>query len=613
MANTFFGLTIGASGLQTYQAALNTTAHNASNVDTKGYTRQSTIRSANQAITISSRYGMAGTGVGVGEITQIRNEYYDEKFRSNNQIFGNYDSKEYYLYEIQNYFSEVNAEGTSASFDDFTASLVSLATSAGNTTIRTETVGNAQTLATYINYMYNSLQGVQDEANTDIKNTADRINSIAEEVASLTKQINTIEIRGENANDLRDARNLLIDELSEYANISISETETGDGIGATLYVVKLDGKMLVDTYNYNALVASPTGTSINQNDVAGLYNLVWKDGQEFNSGSPTLGGKLQALFEVRDGNNKFVLEGNANAAAGTSFITVTESNINNVLELNIPDESGVITIGSKEYVYKSFKVDVDENGNYKYTFELADGENIYNDIVNKPMSIGKSIDYKGIPYYMAQLNEFVRRYSQSFNNIHKSGEDFYGEKGVDFFNGIAKADELEFSFNETETGFTSLFATDELGQIITEEDGSVRASYYHVTAGNFQVSKNLVEDPRKIACAENFHNGIEDTVILNKLIALQSDNTLFKQGSPSEFLQTFTANIAIDAALAEKLATSQETVLQAIDHQRNSISGVDQDEEALDLVKFKNAYDLSSKVISVMNEIYNKLINETGV
>ena len=100
---------------------------------------------------------------------------------------------------------------------------------------------------------------------------------------------------------------------------------------------------------------------------------------------------------------------------------------------------------------------------------------------------------------------------------------------------------------------------------------------------------------------------------MKKLENLQKDRTMFDQGKPEEFYQALTSDIGVDTKTAETFSTNQDKIVKSIDNQRLSISGVDTDEEAMDLVKFKNCYNLSAKVISVMNEIYNKLINEMAI
>ena len=119
MPSTFFGLNIGKSGLYTYQAALNTTTHNISNTETKGYSRQVLNQQAGVPIKVNNTYGMVGSGVDVISITQERNAYYDLKYWKNNTMYGEYAAKEHYMNEIENYFNEVNLKGFTTSFNTF--------------------------------------------------------------------------------------------------------------------------------------------------------------------------------------------------------------------------------------------------------------------------------------------------------------------------------------------------------------------------------------------------------------------------------------------------------------------------------------------------------------
>ena len=624
MANTFYGLTIGKTGLYAYQAASNTAAHNASNIDTEGYSRQETVRKAETPLSLSSKYGMMGSGVVVTSIQSIRDIYYDSKYRYNNAILANQETKAYYLDTLQSYFSEVNAEGATSSMDDFFTALNSLSNDVGNTTIRTEVTTQANTFAESVNYLYDSLQRTQIEANQEIKTIANQINAYAQEIAAITRQINTYEVRGDNANDLRDQRELIVDKLSEFANVSTKEIETDYSV--TQYIVKMDGAVLVDTYEYYTLNVTAPDTSVNENDVDGLYKLEWSSGQAFASQSATLGGKLQSLFELRDGNNNKNFNGKAqfekddqgNFKVGSNTITVTDANIQNIAELNIPDEDGLITIGNREYEYKSFEVAYNETTEkYEYTFTLKDTLNqsdvdsaqLYaslNDGIN--FKIGKEVDYKGVPYYMAQINEFVRTFARDFNEVHRQGKDLYGNcNKIDFFTGI-------YAGTGKELDLTLALTTEQKNKGETEKDNDWK--YYLLNAGNFRVSSTVMDDVKKIACGEydeKTNAGIEDNGVLRKLVALQTDVTMFKQGTPSSYLESMTAVLGTSGKEAEAFVARQEAILATAKQQRYSISGVDQDEEAMDLTRFRNAYNLCSKVISTMNEIYNKLINETGV
>lgn len=595
MPSTFFGLNIGTSGLYAYQAGLNTTAHNVTNAEIEGYTRQVVDLTAGKAIHVNSTYGMAGTGVVVNGVVQIRNAYYDLKFRDNNALYGEYSTKNYYMTEIQNYFNEVSVDGFTTIFDNFNSSLQELTKDPSNTAIKTQVTNYAQSLTEYFNYMSISLKGVQKEANSEIKNQVDKVNSIAEQVASLTKQILALEVRGGIANDLRDTRNRLIDELSQIANVTVEEVNVTNATGTSQYLVKIDGQLLVDTSDYNSLKVVSRVDKSNQEDEEGLYDVVWsKTNTKFNLKSSTLGGTLQALAEVRDGTNSENFRGSASGTIGQKTLTITDTNINNITKLNIP-ENGKIIVDNIEYSYTDFEVNVDTNGKYTYTINLSTP--LIKDAVNGTATIGETIDYKGIPYYMSQLNEFVRTYALEFNKIHNQGVDINGEKGLDFFNGKDAVTGENFILSEEKTSFSF----DSLSQ-----------SYYKITAKNFTVTDKLLKTPSLMATSSNATAGAENNDIVQKLLALKTDKTAF-HGTAASFINTLVAEIGVNGSKAKNFEQNQKNIITSIDNQRLSISGVDTDEEAMNLVRYQNAYNLSAKVISVMNEVYNKLINEMGV
>ncbi len=592
MPSTFFGLDIGTSGLYTYQAALNTTAHNASNAETDGYSRQVINQTAADPISVYNTYGMVGTGVVANSITQKRNAYYDVKYRDNNSVYGAYMTKESYMLQIENYFNELNSNGLLANINNFTNSLQELSKDTTSNAVRTQIAQYGDSITDYIRKLADNLNASQKEANDEIKISCQRVSSLAEQIAMLTKQINTIEVRGQNANDLRDSRNLLIDELSQYANISVTERKVEGGTGRTTYVVKVNGQTLVDTTEYNTLQVKPRESQNNLNDINGLYDVMWSNGQELDLSSLTLGGKLQALFELRDGNNQVNFKGKVTSVSGNVAV-VENTNINNELLLNIP-LSGSITIGNNKIDYSSFEMEVAADGKYTYKFQLEGTVNPAS-LTGMDARIGDSINYKGIPYYMSQLNEYVRTLSQAMNNIHRTGTSLSGETQLDLFTGVNQATGAQYSLHGE-------------GEAI-----STGNSYYNVTASNFSINSKIMEDPRALATTTDLGSGVEKKDVLTALIKCMGDNSMFKEGSPTSYIQALISDIGVDTDKASSFSTSQSNLLKAVDNQRLSISGVDVDEEAMNLVRFQNAYNLSAKVISIMDEVYDRLINYMGV
>ncbi len=603
MANTFFGLNIGTTGLYAAKSGLNITAHNVANIETEGYSRQVLKQSADMPLSTNNRFGMLGSGVAVNEITQMRSQYYDEKYRSNNALLGMYESRSYFMNEVQSYLNEIELEGFTTTFDSMYDSLQELAKDPSNLTVRTQVSNYAMSMCEYFNSLSTSLDQVQTECNYEVKNQVSRINSLATQVATLTKQINTVEIGGQNANDLRDQRANLIDELSEIANVTVTEREIGT-VGMTEYIVRLDGQLLVDNYEARSLEVIPRTENMSQCDVDGLYDVYWDNGEKLNAESATLKGTLKALFEVRDGNNKENLQGYAEEVDdGATEITIINTNINDLKDLNIPAE-GKITIGNGEYAYTSFTVTANEDGTYSYTFQLKEEARRQYPEGTK-VSIGTTMDYKGIPYYHAQLNEFIRVFSKEFNEVHASGQNLNGDTGVNFFSAMNPMTAEQYHLNSfgaegAENVTMSEFESDPL---------TVEAPYYMLTAANFTVNETIQMNPHTISAASDITNGVGNADIANKLLALKSDVSMFKQGDPAAFLQTLVGEVGVDTKASLNFAESQEDIVQAVVSQRLSVAGVDIDEEAMNLAKYQEAYNLAAKVIAVMSETYDTLIN----
>ncbi|MBQ8314137.1 MAG: hypothetical protein IJX95_00150, partial [Lachnospiraceae bacterium] len=265
--------------------------------------------------------------------------------------------------------------------------------------------------------------------------------------------------------------------------------------------------------------------------------------------------------------------------------------------------------------YESFEVSIDkETGEYTYEFHLKEPVRTYAD--EEPSAVGITVDYKGVPYYMAQMNEFLRTYAKRFNEIHKSGVDLNGEAGLDVFVGADKITGKEYQFGvygeEGATGYDPFSFNSQTGEFFQEDMTGVVSSYYHITAENIRINNTIQHDARKFAAASDIVNGVGNYDKALELLELKTDTSMFKQGKPAAFLQTLVAEVGIDTKAALNFEKSQNNLVSAINNQRLSVGGVDTEEEAMNLMRFQQAYNLSAQVISVMNEVYDKLINYMG-
>ena len=628
MPSQFFGLNISYTGLLSANAALNTTANNISNAETEGYSRQEAVQEANRALRTYTTYGCAGAGVDTVEIKRIRDEFYDDKYWDNNSKKGEVTSKAYYMKSIENFFTDTEkVAGFNTAFNLMYDALEELSKNAGDAATKAQFVMYSQSLCDYFNSTANQLSELQKDVNMEIKDTVSSINSIAEQIATLNKQINVVELTGAAANELRDKRALLIDELSEYVSVETNETPIFDtannfDTGSHRYMVRIaGGQILVDTNEFRQLscVAKENNESINQSDCEGLYNVFWDDGDDFNLYNPLMGGKLQGLVEMRDGNNTENFRGtvtNVDLANNRVTVAVTEDYLKDMDKCVLPGSGGIISLGAEEYYYTDWTYNYNpKTGECFYTFSLDStyGEcKLSNSRLNKEAEVGKSIDYQGIPYYQEQLNEFVRLYSQAFNEIltQDGAVDSYGNAARNLFLGNSAGG--QYSFSDYDAAMAAYEADPDNNFItISNKDDS----YYRLTAAVFAVSEEIALDAKLLATHTGKSEGESKNNVVQQLIDMKTNKEVldYRGASASEFLQSVLSDVALNGNRANSSLTYYETMSNTINNQRISISGVDSDEEAVNLVKYQNAYNLASKMISIFTEIYDRLILETGV
>lgn len=628
MPSTFLGLNTAYTGLTAANAGLNTTGNNISNVNTEGYSRQLVTQQAHNAIRTYTTYGCIGSGVNTIAIERQRDAFYDFKYWNNNAQLGEYEELQYYMKHIEDYFKDdTTVEGFAAIFEKMYTTIAELEKNSGDATTKEQFIGFAGNLTYYFNTMAANLERMQQDVNLEIKNKIEQINSYAREIASLDKQINVIELTGTRANELRDRRDLIIDKLSKIVDVKVDEQPVYDSnhpdrqTGATRYIVKIaGGQTLVDTNRYNELIceAKPNYANTNQSDADGLYSIYWDDGRDFSVYSDQIGGELRGLIKIRDGNNSENFRGTiadiSRNAGGKTEVTVdiTDDYLKKLSACTLPINGGVIRLGTKEYYFDEFNMTYDGDGNIKsYTFIMSDDPEKNPQMpdagrIGKDASVGHSVAYQGIPYYQEQLNEWVRTFAEAFNKIITQ------EGSVD---GHGNAADIVFVADEA-TADTQRRFVDSRGQIT---DGTVISSkgdsYYYLTAKNFNVNEDMVDDPQKLATRTVLTDGESKKNIVEDLLKLKNDTSVmsFRGCGANEFLECILADVALNAQSANIMTSSYETIAGSIDNQRLSISGVDSDEEALNLVQFQHAYNLASQMISVLTEVYDRLILQTGV
>lgn len=226
-------LYVGVSGLQTSQNALNTTAHNLSNIDTTGYTRQQVLQGTRRYNVLSyNKSSVANQEVGLGvnfsKVRQVRDTFIDQTYRKESGRSMFYEVSATAMEEVESLLGEMQGEAFQNALEDFWTSIQELSKDPSSSVTQGVFVQRASTFLERAVSVYDQLEAYQDNLNTQVRQMVEKINDYGNRIVTLNEQIRFIECGGvETPNDLRDTRNQLIDELAKMADISYYEELDG--------------------------------------------------------------------------------------------------------------------------------------------------------------------------------------------------------------------------------------------------------------------------------------------------------------------------------------------------------------------------------------------------
>ena len=296
MRSTFAGLNTMVRGINSNQLSLDTVGHNISNASTTGYSRQSVNLAATMAQEVSSMYGtsLVGSGVDSTSIVRARNVYADKQYWRESADNSYYATRQTDYDKIEAVFDDSDSTGIQNAMESFYKSWSELSTSASTSSARVSVVENGKEFADKLATSAESMQK-QIEANyDDLKTNVTKVNDLTDQIVKLNKNIATVEASGGSANDLRDQRDNLTDELSTYASINVYEdNNTG------MYTIVSNGTSLVNGITkLNLQVSEPiTNTAYGIND----YQIQIKEtGTSFDGGNGKLKGNLDSVAEDKN-------------------------------------------------------------------------------------------------------------------------------------------------------------------------------------------------------------------------------------------------------------------------------------------------------------------------
>ena len=238
--------------------------------------------------------------------------------------------------------------------------------------------------------------------------------------------------------------------------------------------------------------------------------------------------------------------------------------------------------------------------------------------------------FKGVPYYIKKINEYVSTFAMAINEgyIDKNSNGIIGTDeddaghadgfGIDP-DGVdgsltAPTNIRFFTFNDSNgnpissSDFIGLATGIEDDPLTLDINESIPDKYKNITAKNFSISNEILTDYNAVAISSD-ENQVGNIDILNKILELRHSDTMFSEGAPEDFMKSIVTTLGIDAQQAERINQIQIAIVKQVENNKLSYSGVSQDEEIANMVKYQQSYSAAAKMISTMAEIYDILIN----
>lgn len=550
MASTFFGLNIAKSGLFVSQRALNVVSHNVANANTPGYARQRLDTKATSPEFLPAVSGALGTGVDSEAVKQIRDAFLDFKVRSEMTTQGEWEFKKEILGTIETVFNEPSDSGLRSIMDMFFQSVHELNKNPESLTARALVRQRAVALTQNIGGMYGNLVKLQKDIDFQLQTVVAQVNGYAEQIRDLNRVIYLSELDGSMANDIRDQRNLVIDQLSKLVNVDYFEDDQ------QRFTVMISGKPLVSHYNVDKLTLQERVTKKHPDDAFRLFDVGWESGSSFR----VTGGELRAIFDIRDGisgEDKGIpyYVDKLNEFTDRFF---TEVNRIHMSGYDLDGKAGLMMFTRNNMSSAEYEKELKASG--------LDGK--------PPIDLTSDVLKGTSTYFTKEQNNNV--IAENIKLILLNNPD-YSNKSVKYLSD------------------GRYYLTD------------------RIPANQMTVSTDIDADLDKIAASATLQGLPGDGQNALALANMRKNVNMFTWGSPDDYVKSLIANLGVDSAEAVRMEKNQKALIVELDNKRQSIMGVSLDEEMTDMIRFQHAYSANARVMTTMDELLDTIVNRLGL
>ena len=538
MSSTFGSFNTVRLGIYAAQKGLDVTGNNITNINTAGYTRQR-LDQVSLITSASDRYyspykTRVGQGVLTTGVSQLRDPGLDIAYRNASADVGAADAKLAGLEKLASILDEVGKgsleqdDGVILSQLNDLRDLISQAIANGVGTYDSLIRTSASALATYFNSYADALSGKMEDYTQELDQQVTQVNDILTQIRDLNESIRNADLRGDPALELRDNRNLLLDELSGYMKIDVKYSM--EDVGAGLMVEKMT--VTLGTGGKDTLVDGKYATKLETGDATKGY--------------------LISLHPLQDKT------GNKHPQAPNAPKQLDDNDLYGALQ------------STREMLTEA-------------------GEYTINGATNDPNAAVK----RGIPYYQKALDSLAHEFAAAMNELNH----IYDDKG-------------------------NLLAGGNLFSM-----GSATNDASAITAANISISQAWAEDKVSLQASTKPDAPSGDTSNLSKFLALFDQKIKFDpdhvaggdavgeayHGTFEDMLLHVQSVLAEDQMTTTALLTNYSATASEVYTDREGVMGVDLNDEATSLMTYQKAYTAACRLMTVLEEALDSLINGTVV
>lgn len=571
---SFSSLHIGVSGLNVSQAALNVTSHNLANIDTKGFVRQQAIFTDFQYVKWGESHLSSmqrGLGANFAEVKQVRDAFLDQAYRQEIGRQAFYESQYQAVSEIESLFGELEGVQFQNTMKEFWEALQELSREPDNIVARASFVQTAVSFVERAETIYNQLNDYQVNLNTKILEQVNRINEIGDQIKELNIKIRHNESSGvERANDLRDERGLLLDELSQLVQITYKENSAG------IVTVNVESVPFVT----EDLVFHMD--TVQTSDESQMLKPIWPAHgyvDVFNLDRPP-----SSMYNTDIGSLKGLIMARGNKQANYTDIPVreryeTDTQYRNAVNAynNLIEPSIMMTVQAQfDQLIHGIVTMMNDTLCPNKVVTLPDGSKI------------KIFDEENAPVGMDQQKT--------------AGEALFSRKSTPRY-----TDYQDIQIVNADGDIETITA-----RIYIEEDPSDNYTLY--TLGEIEINPNILHNVSVIPLSKNDGTGAYDIEMAQRLLsnwqkpfATLSPNTL-TSSNVNDYYISFISELANRGEQINTISINQLSMVTSIDNQRLEVSGVSSDEELTNLIKFQHSYNAAARYINVVSEMLEHII-----